>query len=176
LQSLASGILLALAFVTPSWGHVVLTDGTIGVTMHIDPDDAPVAGKPSRFYLWFKDTSGHLDPARCRGTFTVTQGDVLVSNQPLFAQAASGLISVHEVTFGHAGVYTVRVNGASLGVVSFQPFLLTFSVRVSPGEPTFAQAGFSWVAGHAWALGLGVLSGGLILWWGLRPLPSRKKP
>jgi len=157
------------------WGHVVLTDGTIGVTMHVDPDDAPVAGKPSRFYFWFKDTSGRLDPAQCRGTFTIASGDTLVNTQPLFAQIATGLVSVHEFTFERPGVYTVRVNGAPVGKMTFQPFLISFSVRVTGGASTTANSGLgAWFGDHLWLLALGALAGALVLWWGLRSPPSPK--
>ena len=178
----ASWMILFAVLVAPAWGHVVLTDGTIGVTMHVDPDDAPISGKPSRFFFWFKDTSGHLDPALCRGTFTVASGDTMVSSQPLFAQVAAGLISIHDVTFPRPGVYTVRVNGAPRGVMTFQPFLMEFSVRVtaedSPGITTSGSGPGTWIADHFWPLGLGALAGGLILWWGLRPggLGRKKKP
>jgi hypothetical protein len=139
--------------------------------MHVDPDDAPVAGKPSRFYFWFKDISGHLDPAQCRGTFTVASGDTMVSNQPLFAQVSLGLISVHDVTFPRAGVYTVRVNGAPRGRMTFQPFLMEFSVRVTAGDLPVQVVGGSgsWFMDHLLLIGLGVVLGGLILWWGFRP-------
>jgi hypothetical protein len=168
----------SLGMCAPAWGHVVMTDGTIGVTMHVDPDDAPISGKPSRFYFWFKDTTGHLDPAQCQGAFTVALGDTMVSNQALFAQVSLGLISVHDVTFPHSGVYTVRVNGSPRGRMSFQPFLIEFSVRVTAGGTENQSGGSrpsSWFTDHSFLLGLGVLLGALILWWGFRPARSGKK-
>ena len=165
-------------WVPPLWGHVVLADGTIGVTMHVDPDDAPVSGKPSHFSLWFKDTTGRLDPARCQGTFTVALNDQAILSQPLFAQIDTGLISVHDVTFPRSGVYTVRINGAPRGLMTFQPFLLVFSVRVTGGEDGDQTADpglLGWVADHGTTLGLGATAGVVILWWGLRPRRPRKK-
>jgi len=161
----------------PIHAHVLLTDGNIGVTMHIDPDDAPVAGTPSRFIFWFKDTTGHLDPARCKGSFTITSGDWMVNSQPLFAQINSGLVSVHEFTFEKPGVYTVRVSGYPMGTVSFQPFLLEFKVRVGVGSRV-AQSSVSqnWFIEHAPHLVVGILGGALILWFGFRrPRNKRKK-
>jgi hypothetical protein len=171
--------LLSILFVlgTPAWAHVVLTDGTIGVTMHIDPDDAPVVGKLSRFNFWFKDTTGHLDPARCKGTFTVALNDWMVTSQPLFALKDSGLVSVHEVTFARPGVYTVRVNGYPTGTVTFQPFLLQFSVRVEAGDAGMASGtseSRNWFLDHALVLIGGLLVAGLILWLGLRPRERKK--
>jgi len=166
-----------IIFCAPAWGHVVLTDGTIGVTMHIDPDDAPVAGKPSHFYFWFKDTTGHLDPARCKGTFSVALDGWMMTSQPLFASKDSGLVSLHEVTFAKPGVYTVRVNGYPVGTVTFQPFLLQFSVRVEAGDTAEVGGTFAaknWVLAHAPVLVGGVLVAGLILWLGLRPRGRKK--
>jgi len=169
---------LALALVAgPAQAHVVLTDGTIGVTMHIDPDDAPVAGTPSRFNFWFKDTTGHLDPTRCKGSFTISSGDWLVTTQPLFAQVNSGLVSFHEFTFEKPGVYTVRVSGFPIGTVSFQPFLLEFKVRVAAGSQAYPVSGpQNWVVEHAPHLLTGLLGGALILWLGFRrPRAKRTK-
>jgi hypothetical protein len=163
----------------PAAAHVVMTDGPIGVTMHVDPDDAPVTGKPSRFYFWFKDTTGHLDPAQCRGTFTVAFGDRLVASQPLFAEVSSGLVSVHDVTFSKPGVYTVRVNGAPRGEMTFQPFLMTFTIRVTraDGDPSvLAGAGpAGWLGDHWLVLALGLLVAAGIVAWGLRPTSGSKK-
>jgi len=140
---------------TPLWGHVVLTDGTIGVTMHIDPDDAPVTGTPSRFLFWFKDTTGRLDPARCQGTFSVALKDAMVTSQALFDLKDSGLVSVHEVTFPEPEVYTVRVSGSPTANGTSQPFRLQLSVRVEPGHSLAAD---------------------LILWLGLHPRFQEEVP
>ncbi len=150
----------------PAWAHVVAADGSIGVTMHVDPDDQPVTGSPTRFYLWFKDTSDRLRPQDCRGTFSVSDGnDYVVATQPLFARSGSGLTDVHDVTFDKPGVYTVRINGAPTGTTTFHPFLITFHVRVAGGAAT----GFPvW---PFYAIG-GLLAAGL-LWWGLRPAKPR---
>jgi hypothetical protein len=167
---------LALAAI-PAQAHVVLTDGAIGVTMHIDPDDAPMAGTPSRFIFWFKDTTGHLDPALCKGSFTIASGDRVVTTQPLFAQANSGLVSVHTFTFDKPGVYTVRVSGFPVGTVSFQPFLLEFKVRVAAGsQPSQTTGPQNWVVEHAPHLLAGLVGGALILWLGFRrPRTKRTK-
>jgi len=159
-------VLVILLGASPLWAHVVEADGPIGVTMHVDPDDQPVAGTPTRFYLWFKDTTDQLKPQDCRGTFSVSDaGDYAVVTQPLFARSGSGLSDVHDVTFSKAGTYTVRINGAPAGTTTFHPFLITFQVRVTGGTvPGFPVWPF-------YAIG-GLLAAGL-LWWGLRPSRPR---
>jgi hypothetical protein len=159
-------LLLVLAAASPAWGHVVSSDGPIGVTMHVDPDDQPVTGGPTRFYLWFKDTTDQLKPQDCRGTFSVSDAnDYAVATQPLFARSGSGLTDVHDVTFEKPGVYTVRINGAPAGTTTFHPFLITFQVRVAGGTPSGFPVWPFYVAG-------GLLAAGL-LWWGLRPAKRR---
>jgi hypothetical protein len=159
--------LLLLLAVSPVWGHVVAVDGTIGVTMHIDPDDQPVTGSPTRFYLWFKDTTGRLKPQDCRGTFSVSDADdYVLQTQPLFARTGSGLNDLHEVTFVKPGVYTVRINGAPTGTTTFHPFLITFQVRVTGGASASGFPVWPFYAGG------GLLALGL-LWWGLRPAKRR---
>jgi hypothetical protein len=158
--------LVLLTVVCPAWGHVVSSDGPIGVTMHIDPDDQPVTGAPTRFYLWFKDTTGRLQPQDCRGTFSVSDGsDFVVATQPLLARAGSGLTDVHDVTFDKPGVYTVRINGAPVTTTTFHPFLITFQVRVAGGQPSGLPAWPFYAGGGLLAVGL--------LWWGLRPARPR---
>ncbi len=162
----ALAVLVLLLSVAPAWAHVVATDGSIGVTMHVDPDDQPVAKTPTRFYLWFKDTTGHLKPQDCRGTFSVSDaGDYVVATQPLFARTGSGLTDVHDITFDKPGVYTVHINGAPTGTTTFQPFLITFQVRVAGGAPSGFPVWPFYVGGGLLALGL--------LWWGLRPAKPR---
>jgi len=160
--------LIALLMASPLWAHVVGTDGPIGVTMHVDPDDQPVTGAPTRFYLWFKDTSDRLKPQDCRGTFSVSDADdVAVATQPLFARSGSGLTDVHDVTFTKPGVYTVRINGAPQGTTTFTPFLITFQVRVTGGGSVPAMPVWPF-----YAVG-GLLAAGL-LWWGFRPAKTRR--
>ena len=160
--------ILLVALSVPLSAHVVAADGTIGVTMHVDPDDNPVAGTVSRFYLWFKDTTGRLKPEDCRGTFSIADAnDYLVVSQPLFAHAGSGLTDVHEFTFAKPGVYTVRINGAPQSVTTFAPFLITFQLRVGGGA-----AADSGVPSWLFYAGGGVLAA-LLLWWGLRPRSRR---
>lgn len=172
---------LLLAFLClaglPAWAHVVATDGEIGVTMHVDPDDAPVTGSPTRFYFWFNDTSGRLNPAQCVGTFSVLSGTDTVASQPLFSPSAQGLVSVHDVPFAKRGVYTVRVTGKPQTGSSFQPFALEYTIRVSPGEKKSGPDSSlgSWFSTHGIILGLGIVVAGLIIAWGLRPRPVRKK-
>jgi hypothetical protein len=158
---------MALVLAAPLSAHVVATDGPIGVTMHVDPDDAPVAGTVSRFYLWFKDTTDRLKPEDCRGTFSVADAnDYLVVSQPLFARSGSGLTDVHDVTFAKPGVYTIRINGAPQAVTTFSPFLITFQVRVGGASAESGLPAWPFYAGG------GVLAA-LLLWWGLRPRRER---
>lgn len=128
------GILVAAAIVVlagSAQAHTVLTDKSIGVTMHIDPDDAPVAGRPSRFVLWFKDLDGLLQAATCRGTFRIERdGQALAAPQALFTPGSPSLVSIHTVTFPRPAVYQVVIEGAPEGPPRFPAFRISFNVRV----------------------------------------------
>lgn len=175
-RSLLLILILAGTTTSPVVAHTLVADGVIGVTMHVDPDDAPVTGKPSRFYFWFNDTTGHFDPSQCEGTFAVFDRGQGIATQPLFSAEATGFVSVHDVLFSKPGVYTVRVTGIPRVAKLFQPFHVEFTIRVSPGEGAVASGSSEgWLGDHWLILVLGFLVAGAVVAWGLTWSPSPQK-
>ena len=110
--------------------HVLKTDGTIGAVLHIDPNDAPVAGSVSTFNFDLTDTTKRFTTADCDCNFSIAQtADILDKNL--------ADLSPIQYTFQEPGVYTVELEGSPKDGTGFQPFQLTYEIRV---EPATAQA------------------------------------
>ncbi len=106
--------------------HVLETSNTVGGVLHISPDDNPIVGEPTRFFVEIKDTSGLFDWETCGCQLSIWR-----DNGELYADnfSENGV----EYVFDKKGVYEIRVAGKK------PDFLLTYSVRVSreeSGSPT----------------------------------------
>ena len=117
--------------------HFLETDGNIGAVLHLDPNDDPIAGQASAFFLEFKDTSGKFDPLTCTCSADIYKGEQKVASLPLFAGNGSRLVSGSgqatgnaSFTFPNKDVYTMKVVGMPLQSGAFQPFTLNYSIRV----------------------------------------------
>ena len=116
--------------------HEVKTSNDVGGTIHIDPNDRPIAGQKSRVWIALTKRGGEIIPyEKCDCRLEVRS---LTNKSIKFAvpKAASildrylGLPSI-EVTFPEAGRYELRLSGSAKGDVHFPEFDLTFSTNVS---------------------------------------------
>lgn len=156
---------LLLCNVQDSEAHVLKTDGTIGAVLHIDPNDEPVAGLPSSFFLEFKDTDGKFSSQNCDCHATIYESGKLIYSQPIFQNSDEGGFSY---TFPQKDVYIVTVNGKPKDGTGFTPFTLTYDIRVAKdGNVAKNSTSFaSWLPTHMYALlfgGIILLSGGIFL-------------
>lgn len=128
---LPSSSLLSSAF-----AHVLESDGTIGAVIHISPDDDPIAGKESGFFFEFKDKENKFTPENCRCTFTILQAGKEIYSQPLFQGNTNPSLDNASVlyTFPEKNIYTVRVTGEPTTQNAFEPFTLSYDIRVSREE------------------------------------------
>jgi hypothetical protein len=129
-------------FVTPAFAHTLKIDGNMGINLHIDPDDAPVAGAESKFLLDIQDKSGRFNPnnpSNCDCVLTILQNGVTLKTLPVIA---GGTYAQLRFTFPTSGVYQVIVEGKPKGEgVPFQSFHTTFEYFIKPGgsEISFVQ-------------------------------------
>ena len=146
--------------------HVLKTNGTIGAVLHIDPNDAPVAASVSTFNFDLTDTSKRFTTADCNCTFTITDSasGTQVENLPLAD------LSPIQYAFATPGVYTVVLAGPPKDATGFQPFSLTYDIRVEPGAAVTAQSDSKFVRflqGHGIHIvlfgGAIIVAGGIIL-------------
>jgi hypothetical protein len=123
--------------------HTLKIDGTIGVNLHVDPDDAPVAGSESKFLLDIQDKSGRFNPnnpANCDCTLTVKQKGVVIKTLPV---VSGGSYAQLRFTFPTSDVYEIVVEGKPKGEgVPFQAFQTTFEyfVKSSGSEPAMVSS------------------------------------
>lgn len=145
---------IALALLASTAGaHMLKTDGDIGVLMHVDPNDEPLAREPATFYFEIKDRSGRFSAARCDCRLRV-----LVQGRQLAEQSAQadGAALASAYTFAEGGVYRVELRGAPTGDAGFAAFSVPFDVRVERNGADGAESP------RAWRTLLAVLGAGLL--------------
>lgn len=109
--------------------HVLLTDGSIGAVLHIDPDDDPIVNQPSSFFFDFKDTTNRINLLSCDCQFEIFANGKQIYSQPIASTNKTAATLTY--TFPARSIYTVKVVGNPTDGSSFSPFTLTDDVRVS---------------------------------------------
>jgi hypothetical protein len=146
-STLIRAIPLLTVFVTglilaqPVEAHVLKTDGSIGAVLHVDPDDNPIAGKLATFFFEIKDRQRKFQQQDCNCTVTITEnGKQLLSQQldnanlvqPTGTSVDPTLNSpLFTFTFPEKAVYLLVLHGVPTIGGSFQPFTLTYDIRVA---------------------------------------------
>ncbi len=112
--------------------HVLKTDGSIGVTIHINPDDAPVADAPSAIILTFQDKAGKLDaaPWECDCRIEVRKTGELIETLPI---SLSSTVATVGYMFPDGGSYNLEVIGEPRAAEAFSPFKVSFTYHVADG-------------------------------------------
>lgn len=117
----------------PAQAHILAVDGSMGVTLHVDPQDEPLAGVPSRVYVLFSPKRGSyfsLDECDCRVRIE-KGGSVLAERSVTHEAEHAGDSHVVSYEFPERGVYRVVVEGAPVGAPLFEPFRVSFDLRVA---------------------------------------------
>ncbi len=129
------GCFFSLAFFlfsTKISAHILQIDDNIGAVMHTDPNDDPIAGQPTGFFFAFKDKQNKFQPVNCDCTFAISENGKEIFSQPLFQNNQNPSLDNASVfyTFPERAVYQVKIIGKPLQENGFQPFTLTYNVRV----------------------------------------------
>lgn len=113
--------------------HTLKTDGTIGAVLHVSPDDDPIAGVTTDFFFELKDTQNTLTPKNCDCIATVLQNGKEIYTQPLFQTTAEP--SLDDASFAYVlpqkDIYTIQISGRPTYGASFEPFTLSWNLRVA---------------------------------------------
>jgi hypothetical protein len=122
--------------------HVTQTDGSISVTMHIEPDDDPIANQPAKFFFEFQDTKSKFNTADCNCNVIIFQNDKKLASLPLFKNTdTSDFVTPQFLyTFPGKAVYDIKLSGSSKVSGGFQSFALDFAVRVDKEELSNQQS------------------------------------
>lgn len=120
-----------------SRAHDVRTDGAITVTLHIDPNDTPVAGDQKTALIFeVTDPAKKFDGDKCACELTITQAGRTIYQTALFQtnQPHSPAIVGVNFVFPLRGSYVVAINGQPRPDASFQSFAIVYPVKVA-GAP-----------------------------------------
>lgn len=115
--------------------HEVRTSQDVGGTIHIEPNDRPVAGKKTRIWIALTKRGGEIIPyekCNCQmevRSLTDRNLKFTVSNSSAIIDRFLGLPSL-EVTFPQIGRYELKLNGSPKDDADFAPFELTFTTNV----------------------------------------------
>lgn len=130
---LSCALLLFFLTASFSYAHILSVDGAMGVTLHVDPQDEPLAGVPSRIYVLFSPKSGTyfaLEHCDCR--LRIEKGGTQLVEMSVTHEAEhAGDSHVLTYAFPERGVYRVVVEGASASGPLFDPFSVHFDLRVA---------------------------------------------
>ncbi len=123
---------LGMALCGPTFAHLLKIDRDIGVLMHIDPGDSPVAREKATLFFDIQDRTGRFGAAQCDCRFRIQKEGAEVFEGKLLLQNAQSTAAVY--SFPEAGVYRVQVTGAPQMGAVFQAFSVGFDLRVEHGE------------------------------------------
>lgn len=110
--------------------HVLKTDNAIGAILHIDPEDDPIAGKPSNFFFALKDKQNHFATTDCNCTITIKQNGKILTQQTTTADPQNKTTIIFTYTLPQKNIYEVILNGKPKNKNTFQSFSLTYDIRV----------------------------------------------
>jgi hypothetical protein len=130
--ALAVVVVGAVLFTSSASAHVLKVDGTIGAVLHVEPDDDPVAGTPSKLELEFDDTTGTFKMSNCICKIEIRQSGKNVASKDM---VAGGETEGHlSYTFQKAGEYSVLATGTPKQPGDFQKFSLRYDVHATSRE------------------------------------------
>lgn len=120
--------------------HTLKVDGSIGVTLHSDPNDDLSAGRLTTFSVDIKDKAGRFDPARpgnCECIFTISRDGKQVAELPI---TAGDVYVPLTYTFKEGGVYVMTVKGTPTDIRAFSSFSVDFKSYVRSGTEANTDA------------------------------------
>ncbi len=121
---------------TSVFAHVLLTDGSIGAVVHVNPEDDPILGQPANFFFEFKDKQNKFTPADCECQYSLELNGKVLAQGDLFADIQTPSLdnASFSYTFSEKGVYSVIVTGKPKVTDKFQSFRLQDTIRVERGD------------------------------------------
>ncbi|MBV9159436.1 MAG: hypothetical protein JO019_02440 [Candidatus Kaiserbacteria bacterium] len=136
--------------------HVLKTSGTMGIVLHLDPEDEPQAGVVTPIYLAFKDTAGRFKFSECDCRMYIApyaQKDSIdtskASDAFLHTHGGDELNADATFVFPKPDVYALEVVGTPKDGSSFTPFTVLYDVRVATYGSNAISPVASFFKGHA---------------------------
>ena len=130
-------LVASIGFYSTAFAHVLKTDNNIGVVLHIDPNDNPVANEPATLIFEIKDTQNKFSLPNCDCNLAIASNGQLISSFPVTGQGTDNT-GIIKFTFPGKSVYSLTLTGQPKGNANFQKFSLEWDWRV---DQTAAAAG-----------------------------------
>lgn len=121
--------LLGFVLPRPTFAHFEAADGNFSAVLHMDPDDDPIVQEITSFYIDIHDSKKTFDLNKCHCMFSVYEHGKLLSSQQV-AQLNTSRSPAAIFSFPKADVYVLEFAGQPTMHQLFQPFRLTWDVRV----------------------------------------------
>lgn len=132
-----------------SFAHILDRDDSMGVVIHIDPDDDPIVGEGSTFFFEYKDKENKFQISNCNcflqiydpnneKVFDVNLLETKISghgHKASNSETAAGI----EFVFDDKGVYKIKLNGNPKDGTSFKSFSIEDTIRVERVSKTKIQ-------------------------------------
>ncbi len=113
-----------------AFAHFLQIDNTIGSVLHIDPDDNPYVGQPATLTFYLKDTTGKFQLADCNCMLTIGSNNKTLLSEKVSESNEGNNTVIENFTFPTKAIYGIVLTGEPLPRKSFQPFTITYSMRV----------------------------------------------
>lgn|SRR3989338_5355558 len=127
--------------------HVLKVDGNIGVVLHVEPNDEPVVGQQTNLLFDIKDKKDEFRPEICDCTVIISQNEQAVFTTKLFTGGSTS--PAFRYSFLAKGIYSVSLHGRPIAENAFQPFTLSYDIRVDKeAENILEQKTGNWLGGH----------------------------
>ncbi len=105
--------------------HFQEMDGSVSALVHIIPDDSPIVGEKSVVEFAITDSHGKFDALQCNCSVSLRRNGSEIVTVPLSDTSSAQLV------FPQRGVYELILIGTPKDGSTFQPFSLSYDVRVS---------------------------------------------
>lgn len=134
-----SSLLFAVLLVSPVLAHEVEVANDVAATLHIEPNDRPLANVPSKVWFALTRKGGKIIPlSQCNCQLAVYPVPHEEGKTPPLMQPTLVALDVERykgipgatIAFPKAGMYELELNGTAKQGGNFQPFKLSYQVTV----------------------------------------------
>ena len=123
-------LLLMLFQAQPGLAHSLQIEGDVGVLMHVDPGDEPVAGGQAALMFEMQDRHGRFSLDRCDCRLRISRNNIEIFDGAIIGDRPAAAIV--PFVFADSGMHRAEVSGNPRPGATFPPFHVVFDVRVVP--------------------------------------------
>lgn len=161
-------VFLGLTAAHAASAHFYLTDGSITVLLHMDPDDDPIVGQPATIHFQITDKTNKFTPANCDCSVIVSEynGPQILSSSLSAPPPPSIYEFGQKIIFPIKDIYLVTMTGQPKKAGEFSKFKVVYDFRIDreSGAPAAPLVTNAVVHDHTNHLGhIVILTGGIIV-------------